>query len=122
MTLSGPAVRQSQQGAIVIALLAATVLFNAEWNMPAAWAHDDHDWIGGGGYRSPLTNEWCCGKEDCVPIPSSDIEPTSSGWLILPTGEVVPYIDTLPSQDGRFWRCHQPNGVRRCFFAPPGMS
>ena len=38
------------------------------------------------------------------------------------TGEVVPYVDTLPSEDGRFWRCHQPNGVRRCFFAPPGMS
>lgn len=85
-------------------------------------AHDDHDWIRKGGYRSPLTNEWCCDKDDCVPIPAENVSPTAPGWLIVPTGEVVPYIDTLPSEDGRFWRCHQPNGVRRCFFAPPGVS
>jgi hypothetical protein len=89
---------------------------------PGLQAHDEHDWIRNGRYRSPLTNEWCCGKEDCVPIPADQVEPTVPGWRIAPTGEVVPYIDTLPSEDGRFWRCHQPNGVRRCFFAPPRMS
>jgi len=88
----------------------------------SAHAHDDHDWIRKGGYRSPLTNEWCCGKEDCVAIPADEVEATTPGWWLKTTGEVVPYIDTLPSQDGRFWRCHQPNGVRRCFFVPPKTS
>jgi hypothetical protein len=101
--------------AIVVALLANGVA-------PRADAHDEHDWIRKGRYRSPLTNEWCCGKEDCVPIPANQIEPTPAGWRIEPTGEVVPYVDTLRSEDGRFWRCHQPNGMRRCFFAPPGTS
>lgn len=90
--------------------------------LASASAHDEHDWIRKGGYRSPLTNEWCCGKEDCVPIPAKEVDPTPAGWRIESTGEVVPYVDTLPSEDGRFWRCHQPNGVRRCFFVPPGRS
>ncbi len=110
-------------GAVVVGLtMLAMVAPPDGWLGSCARAHDDHDWIAKGRYRSPLTNEWCCGKEDCVPIPASQVEPTAPGWLIAPTGEVVPYVDTLPSEDGRFWRCHQPNGVRRCFFAPPGMS
>ena len=121
MTLGGPAPRNPRHGAIVAAMaVIATVLGGGIG--PRVDAHDEHDWIRKGRYRSPLTNEWCCGQEDCVPIPADQVEPTVPGWRIAPTGEVVPYIDTLPSQDGRFWRCHQPNGVRRCFFAPPGMS
>ncbi|MCW5747002.1 MAG: hypothetical protein KIT36_12485 [Alphaproteobacteria bacterium] len=106
-------------GRTVALLLAALALAGLT---ATAAAHDDHDWIRQGKYRSPLTNEWCCGEDDCVAIPADQMEPTASGWRILPTEEVVPYVDTLPSEDGRFWRCHQPNGVRRCFFAPPGTS
>jgi hypothetical protein len=87
-----------------------------------AIAHDDHDWIRQGGYRSPATAEWCCGKDDCVVVPAVEIEAAEPGWRIIPTGETVPYRETLPSQDGHFWRCHRPNGSRRCFFAPPGTS
>lgn len=106
----------------VAAMLLAVVASGGLGLAGPAQAHDEHDWIRKGRYRSPLTNEWCCGKEDCVAIPADQMEPTVRGWHIVPTGEVVPWIDTLPSEDGRFWRCHQPNGVRRCFFAPRGTS
>ncbi len=112
--------RRHGNSVMTLAVLAALLL--GSWLGSDAHAHDDHDWIGRGGYRSPLTNEWCCGKEDCVVIPADEVESTAPGWRIKPTGEVVPYIDTLPSQDGRFWRCHQPNGMRRCFFVPPRTS
>jgi hypothetical protein len=115
MTFAGSAACRVWQGMAIMAVAIVVVV-------PGLQAHDEHDWIRKGRYRSPLTNEWCCGKEDCVAIPADQVEPTVPGWRIAPTGEVVPYIDTLPSEDGRFWRCHQPNGVRRCFFAPPGMS
>jgi hypothetical protein len=88
-----------------------------------ARAHDEHDWIRSGGYRSPTTAEWCCGQDDCVSIPAADMEAMhGGGWLVMPTQERVPARETLPSQDGRFWRCHRPNGSLRCFFAPPGTS
>lgn len=87
-----------------------------------AVAHDDHDWIRTGRFRSPITAEWCCGKDDCVIVPAVDVEAAEPGWLIHSTGETVPYRETLPSQDGHFWRCYRPNGSRRCFFAPPGTS
>jgi hypothetical protein len=114
--------RYPAHGALIAVAAVLSVAAHAGWLAPPALAHDDHDWIRQGGYRSPLTNEWCCGEDDCVPVPADQVEPTPAGWRILPTGEVVPYVDTLRSEDGRFWRCHQPNGVRRCFFAPPGTS
>ena len=117
MTFGSPVSRSSWRRALLATMLVITGV--AGWRV---WAHGEHDWIRRGGYRSPLTNEWCCDKDDCVSIPADQVESTQPGWRIIPTGEVVPYIDTLPSEDGRFWRCHQPNGVRRCFFAPPGTS
>ncbi|HJQ57704.1 MAG TPA: hypothetical protein VJ890_12395 [Vineibacter sp.] len=116
------AVVRSERRSLAPAAVAILAAITALGLAPGAFAHDEHDWIRKGGYRSPLTNEWCCGKEDCVPIPASQVDPTPAGWHIESTGEVVPYVDTLPSEDGRFWRCHQPNGVRRCFFVPPGRS
>ncbi|HKU99071.1 MAG TPA: hypothetical protein VJR58_27510 [Vineibacter sp.] len=116
MMLDRLASHHRSHGGLAMTLAVLAVL------IPGAHAHDDHDWIRKGGYRSPLTNEWCCGQDDCVTIPADEVEATGPGWWIKPTGEVVPYIDTLPSQDGRFWRCHQPNGVRRCFFVPPKTS
>ena len=85
-------------------------------------AHGDHDWIRVDNFRNPITGEHCCGEHDCAVVPASDVEVEPGGWRILSTGERIPDRETLRSKDGRFWRCHQPNGTRRCFFAPPGTS
>lgn len=105
--------------AIVIAIL--TVVY---WT--PVFAHDEKhlsDWIGNGGYRSPATKEWCCGVDDCVQVPARDVEfdGRSDSWIIRGV-ERVPAREALPSEDGRYWRCHRPDGQRRCFFRPPGVS
>lgn len=108
--------------AITLAIVIA-ILTGAYWT--AALAHDDlhlSDWIGNSGQRNPVTGESCCGKDDCFVMPANDVELTRDGWKILSTGERIPERETLRSQDGRFWRCKMPNGMRRCFFAPPGVS
>ncbi len=88
----------------------------------AVLAHGDYDWIRTDHFRNPVTGEHCCGENDCVVLPAADVEPTQDGWRILSTGERIPERETLRSKDGRFWRCHMPNGRRRCFFVPPGVS
>lgn len=82
----------------------------------AAQAHDS--WISRGGYRGPLNGEWCCGHDDCVTVPAQSIKQNGVGYELQNTSEVVPYQETLPSIDGQYWRCHRPDGSRRCFFAP----
>jgi hypothetical protein len=82
----------------------------------AGYAHDS--WISGGKFRNPNTGEWCCGKHDCFPVPSSLVAPVNKGYEIRHLGEIVPYDQALPSADDRYWRCHRPDGTRRCFFAP----
>lgn len=107
--------RLAVAGALVLAVL------------PAA-AHDS--WISNGGYRSPATNEWCCGDVDCEVIPKERVHITAAGYVVtVPVdleghmqAETVPFSETLPSQDGQYWRCHRVDGKRRCFFAPPGQS
>lgn len=86
----------------------------------SAFAHES--WISRGQFKN-AANEWCCGDIDCVMIPEEHVHPNGVGYdLILDRAETVPYSETLPSQDGRFWRCHRSDGSRRCFFAPqPGM-
>ena len=82
-------------------------------------AHDS--WISANGFRSPA-NAWCCGDNDC--FVSKGVKETSLPTVgyRLPDGEFVPLSETLPSMDGQFWRCQEPNGKRRCFFAPPGST
>ena len=106
-------------------------------------AHDS--WISGTRKLNPLTQQWCCGTQECgivMPVPAA----TSGGWAIhgdviidvngrrVRVDEVVPYGEVMPSPDGYFWRCHSTvnldhgvtndtrflvDGERRCFFAPP---
>lgn len=83
--------------------------------MPVA-AHDH--WIAHGQYRSPQDGSWCCGADDCFVVPSASVKANGVGFEITSTKEVVPYSETLPSIDGKYWRCHRPDGSRRCFFAP----
>ena len=80
-----------------------------------ALAHDS--WINRGGYKSPDGKEFCCGEGDCFMV--EPVRTTASGYLILVTGETVPFSEALPSPDGKYWRCRKPDGSRRCFFAPP---
>ncbi|MBX2806083.1 MAG: hypothetical protein KTR19_08930 [Hyphomicrobiales bacterium] len=81
-----------------------------------AFAHDS--WISRGGFRGPQNGEWCCGASDCFVVPSSSVKTGEGGFELYNATEVVPYKEALPSVDGQYWRCHRPNGTRRCFFAP----
>jgi hypothetical protein len=84
---------------------------------PSSFAHDH--WINAGGFKAPNGHEWCCNENDCLQIPGDTVSVTSRGYLLRDHSETVPYRETLPSQDGAYWRCQRPDGTRRCFFAPP---
>jgi len=101
----------------LVGLLAGVCLLGAS---TAGFAHDS--WISRGGYRSPLTDEWCCGKHDCFAIPSDKVTVGETGYKIPHMGETVPFDHVLPSEDGKYWRCRRPDGTRRCFFAPRSSS
>lgn len=79
-----------------------------------ALAHDS--WIMKGGHRN-AAGEWCCGEGDCFEV--EPVRITANGYLIMATGETVPFSEAKPSQDGKYWRCKRPDGSRRCFFSPP---
>lgn len=81
-----------------------------------ARAHDS--WINYGGYKNPVGGEHCCGVNDCPTLSKDDVEATPAGWRVKSLNETVPYSETYPSEDGLFYRCHKPDGSRRCFFAP----
>jgi hypothetical protein len=96
-----------------IALFIAAAVFG--W-ASGAWGHEH--WISAKKFRNPLTGELCCGDNDCFMIPKEQVRLTKQGYE-LSTGELVPYSEALPSEDGEYWRCKRYNGSRRCFFAPP---
>jgi hypothetical protein len=101
-------------------LLAALVLSFSISSLVSAIGHES--WISKGRFKN-AANEWCCGANDCVMIPGEKVHVNGIGYdLILDRTETVPYTETLPSQDGQYWRCHRSDGSRRCFFAPqPSM-
>lgn len=76
-----------------------------------AGAHDH--WISHGF-------SWCCGEEDCAPMSAGEVREVAGGYLIVPTGEVIPAAEALPSADGAYWRCRYLVGAlkgrTRCFF------
>lgn len=82
-----------------------------------AWSHGDYDWINKGGYRN-AGGEACCGTIDCEEIPKSRVEETKAGFVLLDKKETVPHTEAVPSEDGKYWRCHRGDGTRRCFFYP----
>lgn len=83
--------------------------------LPAA-AHDH--WINEGRYRSPIDGMLCCGKEDCVSIDAKLVTISPRGYEIAEYKDVIPFTEALPSEDGKYHRCHNPVGSLRCFFAP----
>lgn len=86
-------------------------------------------WISNGGFKNSA-GEWCCGEHDCSVVEARPVvryrylltDPVQgqgeTGYEIFGTGEFVPQSETMPSPDGAYWRCHRPDGSRRCFFAP----
>jgi hypothetical protein len=77
-------------------------------------------WIGNSGYKSPR-GEHCCGQNDCHMMRAESVSITASGYLLV-DGQVVPYAETLTSEDGEYWMCKRLDGSRRCFFAPQPSS
>lgn len=69
----------------------------------------------------------CCSGCDCRPIADDAVRVTAGGWLVVATGEVIPFGKARQSRDGRFHRCSpsycRADGEDRtiCFFAP-GMG
>lgn len=67
-----------------------------------------------------VAHDWypraCCSSKDCFEIDADEIVAVQDGWLIVATGEVVPYgkTRTTPSEAGNtFHRCSingAPNG------------
>jgi hypothetical protein len=99
-------------------LPAALLALAASSLTSAATAHDF--WINHGNYTSP-TGEHCCGDRDCRALAPSDVRITPRGY-VLTNGELVPFEEAQPSEDGAYWRCKRYDGSRRCFFAPQPSS
>ena len=111
---------------LIAGLAAAILSFNI------ACAHDF--WISRQGLKN-AAGEWCCGAGDCGAFVGGSITPAVGGYQVDATYalpgqsdkpfrvvEFVPYAEAQPSPDGAYWRCHRPDGSRRCFFAPPPGS
>ncbi len=93
----------------------AAVLLTASAALTVTYAHDS--WISRGGFRNGA-GEWCCGEGDCEALPPNSVKLSPAGYQMV-NGEFVPLNEAQPSPDGAYWRCHRPDGTRRCFFAPP---
>lgn len=83
-----------------------------------------HDWYTGSS--NPATGEPCCSVDDCQRVDPDTVRASPRGWLVAPTGEVVPYREALRSQDRDFhvcrrgaWREQSQPGPIVCLFAPP---
>src|SRR6266699_2049155 len=91
----------------------------------AAPAHDH--WLNSTRSKN---GAWCCGQENCVELGTSKmpVVVVRDGYWVrmwnVPekrwyVDEVVPFAEALPSQDGKYYRCHDAQFKRICFFSPP---
>ena len=114
-----------QLGARIAALAALILLIFLVFCLGRAHAHDQWgipNWIGNGGFLSPLDGQHCCGVNDCRELAAADVGEVMGGYHIRSLNETVPFREVQVSRDGNFWRCKRPDGSRRCFFAPvPSM-
>lgn len=84
-------------------------------------------------------HEWypaaCCSNRDCFAVPASEVRATAEGWLLVPTGQVIPYDKARVTPDeggGQFHVCTSggfwPGSVlgsgmaQMCFWAPGSGS
>lgn len=74
------------------------------------------------GWSYPLS---CCSNYDCREMKDGEVRETAQGYLIVATGEMVPYGDKRirNSPDGKFHWCAHQSGVDAgktiCLFVPP---
>lgn len=66
----------------------------------------------------------CCSGYDCRPVPAEDVVEGPQGYVIRPTGELVPMSSTKvkDSPDGEFHWCSvagADDGKTICLFVPP---
>lgn len=66
----------------------------------------------------------CCSDQDCRPVPEAAVRETVDGYVIVASGEVIPYADkrVRHSPDGEFHWCSvagSVNGRTLCLFVPP---
>lgn len=67
----------------------------------------------------------CCSNQDCRQADPREVRETPDGYLLVTTGEVVPYLNyrVKQSPDGLFHVCQQAgnfdSGRILCLFAPP---
>jgi hypothetical protein len=93
-----------------------TVGFGA---LATAFSHDV--WINR-EKRVNAQGEWCCNQHDCEPVSSEDVKENGVGFVLVSSGEVIPYSEAQVSGDHQYWRCRRPNKTVRCFFYPPPAS
>lgn len=108
-----------------LAILAAALALSA-WLLPGrVYAHGDADWIQRGGYRNPVTNEFCCGRADCEIVPAERVLLRGDGRYEI-DGATIPFGQVLPSENEHWWVCwrgvaiyplHRTRSVR-CLFQP----
>lgn len=107
----------TQRGERGMKLAACCILLALAAFCAPVHAHDF--WINHGGYESP-DGVHCCGENDCFMLMPENVKITQRGYE-LSNGELVPFTEAQPSEDGEYWRCKRYDGSRRCFFAPmPG--
>lgn len=65
----------------------------------------------------------CCSEKDCRPVKLGEVKLQGDGWLVVPTGELLPFNDIRlkHSRDPLMHRCLYVNGNTRCLYvATPG--
>lgn len=74
------------------------------------------------GWQYPLS---CCSNRDCRQTAQREVRETEAGYLLVSTGEVVPYGNgrIKDSPDGLFHVCQQAGNFETgrvlCLFVPP---
>ena len=66
----------------------------------------------------------CCNDKDCAPLPADAVTATPKGWLVKPTGEVLPYQShkLRRAPDGQFHGCFVGGDASKtmlCLYVPP---
>lgn len=103
-------------------MIGPAALMAALFMAVAAWAHGPAQWIQDGGFKRDNGSTPCCNEHDGKPMPPGAVKATAAGYLIVSTGEVIPYDWRAlhPSIDNQFWSCATTRTW--CLFVPPAGS
>lgn len=97
--------------------VAAVIFLVLLWSFPSL-GHGLAFWI-----EENEETAWCCGPDDCQPIPDEAVTMTPSGYEVTIDGRTRVFhyrskSGLYPSIDQRFWMCRAPDGWPRCLFTP----